>query len=157
MSPIPEKAAWKVDSLLQSWSNLYAYAYPPTTLIRPCLNKLQEEQAEILLVAPLWPNQEWFPDLIALSIDFPLVLPSSRTMLKQTFSHHFHPSPAVLNLHVWRLSADPSKRRDFIRKCPRDSLFHRGDFLGDNINQNEFLSLNGADLEKWIHSIRLYR
>ena len=35
MSPIPEPEAWKVDSLVQSWEGLYAYAYPPTALIRP--------------------------------------------------------------------------------------------------------------------------
>ena len=26
MSPIPETATWKVDSLVQSWAGLYAYA-----------------------------------------------------------------------------------------------------------------------------------
>ena len=39
MSPIPEPMSWKVDSLVQSWRNPYAYVYPPTSLIRACLNK----------------------------------------------------------------------------------------------------------------------
>ena len=34
ISPIPESEDWKVDSLVQSWEGLYAYAYPPTALIR---------------------------------------------------------------------------------------------------------------------------
>ena len=38
MSPIPEPKAWKVDSLVQSWEGLYAYAYPPMALIRQTLN-----------------------------------------------------------------------------------------------------------------------
>ena len=40
MSLIPEPEAWKVDSLVQSWEGRYAYAYPPTALIRQTLNKL---------------------------------------------------------------------------------------------------------------------
>ena len=32
---------WKVDSLVQNWDGLYAYAYPPTSLIRACLNKVR--------------------------------------------------------------------------------------------------------------------
>ena len=39
MSPIPEPMSWKVDSLVQSCRNPYAYVYPPTSLIRACLNK----------------------------------------------------------------------------------------------------------------------
>ena len=39
--------------------------YPPTSLIRACLNKVRTENVEIVLIAPGWPNQEWFPDLRA--------------------------------------------------------------------------------------------
>ena len=60
MSPIPEPEAWKVDSLVQSWEGMYAYAYPPTALIRQTLNKLILHRAELILIAPLWPKQECF-------------------------------------------------------------------------------------------------
>ena len=58
VSPIREEASWKVDSLVQNWDGLYAYAYPPTSLIRACLNKVRTENVEIVLIAPGWPNQE---------------------------------------------------------------------------------------------------
>ena len=64
VSPIREETSWKVDSLVQNWDDLYAYAYPPTSLIRACLNKVRTENVEIVLIAPVWPNQEWFPDLL---------------------------------------------------------------------------------------------
>ena len=81
---------------------LYAYTctYPPTSLIRACLNKVRTENVEIVLIAPGWPNQEWFPDLLDLAIDFPITLPPVQKLLKQTFSHHFHPHPWNLNLHT---------------------------------------------------------
>ena len=51
-------ASWKVDSLVQNWDGLYAYAYPPTSLIRACRDKVRTENVEIVLIAPGWPNQE---------------------------------------------------------------------------------------------------
>ena len=52
VSPIREETSWKVDSLVQNWDGLYAYAYPPTSLIRACLNKVRTENVEIVLIAP---------------------------------------------------------------------------------------------------------
>ena len=115
VSPIREETSWKVDSLVQNWDGLYAYAYPPTSLIRACLNKVRTENVEIILIAPVWPNQEWFPDLLDLSIDFPITLPPVQKLLKQTFSHHFHPHPWLLNLYAWRLSKDSTRREDFLK------------------------------------------
>ena len=136
MSPIPDKTTWKVDCLIQNWRNLYAYAYPPTNLIRPCLNKVMLDQPELILIAPWWPNQEWFPDLLALSVDFPWPLPISRSLLKQTFSHQFHTRPEILNLHAWKLSPDLLKRRVFLGKCPKGSLFLQGNLLQEYMKTN---------------------
>ena len=78
VSPIREETSWKVDNLVQNWNGLYAYAYPPTSLIRACLNKVRTENVEIVLIAPGWPNQEEFPDLLDLPLDFPITLPPGR-------------------------------------------------------------------------------
>ena len=51
VSPIREETSWKVDSLVQNWDGLYAYAYPPTSLIRACLNKVRTENVEIVSLA----------------------------------------------------------------------------------------------------------
>ena len=56
VSPIREETSWKVDNLVQNWNGLYAYAYPPTSLIRACLNKVRTENVEIVLIAPGWPQ-----------------------------------------------------------------------------------------------------
>ena len=99
VSPIREETSWKVDNLVQNWNGLYAYAYPPTSLLRACLIKVRTDNVEIVLIAPGWPNQEEFPDLLDLPLDFPITLPPVQKLLKQTFSHHFHPHPWLLNLH----------------------------------------------------------
>ena len=74
-SPIPDPRAEAVDSMLQSWSGHLLYAFPPLSLIRQTLNKVQRDQAEMILIAPCWANQEWFPDLLALLVEAPRELP----------------------------------------------------------------------------------
>ena len=104
---------WKVDSLVQNWNGLYAYAYPPTSLIRACLSEVRTENVEIVLIAPGWPNQECFPDLLDLAIDFPITITPVQELLKQTFSHHLHPLPWNLNLHSIDVIKGFHKERGF--------------------------------------------
>ena len=76
-------------------------------------DKVMLDQPELILIAPWWPNQEWFPDILV--VDFPWPLPISRSLIKQTFSHQFHARPEILNLHAWKLSPDLHKERDFLQ------------------------------------------
>jgi hypothetical protein len=50
-----------VDALKQSWRGERVFAYPPTQLILPTLRKIQEEDAEAVLVVPTWQTQPWWP------------------------------------------------------------------------------------------------
>ena len=79
--------------------------------------------------------------LLDLLIDFPISLPPVQKLLKQTFSHHFHPHPWLLNLHAWRLSRDSTRREDFLKRLPKGSLY-----LRDN-PQRGFTNLSGRCLE----------
>ena len=63
-APMADPALMGTDALLQCWDHLQAYAFPPFRLVRHVLNKfLESANCELTLVAPWWPQQEWFPDL----------------------------------------------------------------------------------------------
>ena len=62
---------------------------------------------------------------VQLSIDFPITHALMRTLLKQSFSHLFHPGPQSLSLHTWGLSVDTLSKDTFLNRCPRGSLYHR--------------------------------
>ena len=49
-----------------------SYAFPPFCLIGRCLRKVREEKASLVLVAPIWRSQSWYPALLELLIDLPL-------------------------------------------------------------------------------------
>ena len=70
MSPVPEPRALAVDALSQDWQGMSMYMFPPFPL------KLRSTQAaEVILIAPWWPKQSWFPHLLRLCVEHPLACP----------------------------------------------------------------------------------
>ena len=90
-APAWEPKAAGVDAFLQPWDNLQAYAFPPIAIIRRVLLKLRaSHHCDLTLIAPFWPQREWFPDLLELLSDIPIELPKRRDLLRQPHFHRFH-------------------------------------------------------------------
>ena len=96
-----------------NWTNLSAYAYPPTALLHKVIQKIKQYHCLIIIIAPGWPGMPWFWDLVQLSTEIPLQLPMSTTLLKQSHKYVFHNNPQQLNLHAWCLGADNSQEHGF--------------------------------------------
>ena len=84
------------------WNNQSLYIYPPTNLLVRIVRKLASEPCQVLLIAPFWPSQPWFWDLVHLATDRPRALPSMPKLLKQpgsngVFDKHYR----LRRLHVW--------------------------------------------------------
>ena len=75
VSPIPDPRAWDIDALNINWTNLTAYAYPPTALLHKVIQKIRQCHCLITIIAPGWPGMPWFWDLVQLSTEIPLQLP----------------------------------------------------------------------------------
>ena len=60
-----------MDALSISWKGVIGYAYPPIVLIPKVLQKIQEGGCKIILIAPFWTRQPWFPILTQLLVDYP--------------------------------------------------------------------------------------
>ncbi|KAI2654623.1 Transposon Ty3-G Gag-Pol polyprotein [Labeo rohita] len=69
------------DALAQDWPNLLLYAFPPTSLIPQILKRVREQRHKLLLVAPLWRTQPWFPELCQLLCAAPWPIPLRRDLL----------------------------------------------------------------------------
>ena len=81
VSRFPQPGAWHTDVLSLNWKNLLRYGFLPFNMISFCITKIRHEQAEIVLVAPYWTSQCWFPSLIELETDIPLLLYTSNSLL----------------------------------------------------------------------------
>lgn len=88
-----------MDALAHSWLwGLCKYVFPPESLLAKALYKVQEDEESILLVAPYWPNRNWFPELMLLTTTPPWQIP-----LRKDLQHVMAPTPDLWNLHEWSL------------------------------------------------------
>ena len=116
-SPASDPRAAGTDALLQPWDDLQAYAFPPIAIIRRVLLKLRSSKnCELTLIAPFWPQRDWFPDLLELLSDVPITLSDRRDLLRQPHFHRFHQNLPMLRLTALRLSSgSPSKPVSLLR------------------------------------------
>ena len=69
-----------VDSLSYGWNwQETTYAYPPICLINRVLQKVLTDGAyDLILILPVWPHQSWWPTLMSVLTEVPLILPHRR-------------------------------------------------------------------------------
>jgi len=113
----PDPGAMLTDAFQTSWKELEGYAFPPFALIGRCLQKVRTEQSTIVLVAPVWQNQVWFPMLLDLAVEFPLLLAHSNDLLLDPKDQ---PHPLVrtnrLRLAAWKISGNNTQQQVFQKK-----------------------------------------
>ncbi|KAK9969751.1 hypothetical protein ABG768_027900, partial [Culter alburnus] len=89
------------DTLAHSWPRgLRKYAFPPVSLLAQTLCKVREDEEQVLLVAPYWPNRTWFPELSLLATAPPWPIPLRKDLLSQRWGTLWHPRPDLWKLHV---------------------------------------------------------
>ena len=155
VSPIPDPRAWNIDALNINWTNLTAYAYPPTALLHKVIQKIKQCHCLIIVIAPGWPGMPWFWDLVQLSTEIPLQLPVSTTLLKQSHNYVFHNNPQQLNLHAWCLGADNSKNKASLWRWQRELLPLSSHQQVPSTGQSGPYLKNGAEKIRWISPLHL--
>ena len=115
----PDPFAMATDAFCISWKDKGGYAFPPFALIGRCLQKVREERATLVLVAPTCSAQAWCPTLLELLISDPLLLPKRRDLLTDPFNR-FHPMED-LQLAAWKVSGDSTMIWEYQRGLPSSS------------------------------------
>ena len=103
VSPVPDPKAWHVDAFSCRWTGMLSYAFPPWPLLGKVLRKARLEEAKMILIAPNWPAQSWYPELLDLTHVPPLRLQLQDRSLLQPRSGVPHGNVHLLNLHAWLL------------------------------------------------------
>lgn len=146
---LPTYASWKpgpgckvVDAFSFLWTENFYYAFPPFSLLGRMVQKIRRDQSMCLVIAPIWPTQSWYTDLLQILIDNPIILPTRRTLLTILIksTNKVHPLWDKMKLMACLVSGNLMKVETFLQRQPV-SLWHPGD-LGqrDNI---PFTSENG--------------
>ena len=126
MSWKPDPGALATDALNQPWGNINSYAFPPFSLIGRCLSKIRREEVQrVVLIAPLWTAQPWFPDLMRMLYREPILLPSHNSLLRNHRNER-HPMGSQLNLVAWPVSGVASKTKAFQSELQLSFFRHGG-------------------------------
>ena len=127
VSPVPDTMATAVDALRLSWDDPDVYAFPPAAILGKVVEKLQNTPSRrIILIAPRWPNMTWFWDLVTMSSQIPLSLPTLPNLLAQPFNQIPHRNLTNLNLHAWLLEPQQSRSKVSLRQWQQELRLLKG-------------------------------
>lgn len=117
----PEPNAIAVDAFSLTWNNkaLY-YIFPPFSLICRILQKLEEDKATTILVAPIWPTQVWWPNLIQMIKGNCYLLPKANILHLVHKPEQKHPL-TKMRLAVFYISGKHCECREFRETLKRSS------------------------------------
>ena len=115
----PNPGAVAVDAFSIQWSQYVFYAFSPFSVIMRTLQKIQQDQATGLLLAPFWPTQAWWPTLTRMLIQAPLVLPNRKdTLYLSQDPSAVHPLNNQMSLLLCHLSGNICRVKEFHRQLP---------------------------------------
>lgn len=116
VSYLPDNGAFAVNAFSLSWNNdLQMYAFPPFSVIGHLLQKLREDTANITLVAPIFPSQPWFPQLLQQISGQSYILPKLNNLL-------YHPTKNIqhrltkMRMGAFKLSGNASSVQAYQNK-----------------------------------------
>ncbi len=74
----PDPEAMAVDAFTVKWNGKFCYLFPPFSLLNRSLQKMVVEEVQTLvLIAPIWPTQVWFPQILHHVCQQSYILPSN--------------------------------------------------------------------------------
>ena len=111
----PDQQAFAIDAFSILWANIKFYAFLPFSLIGASITKIKQEGASGIMIIPLWNTKFWFPIMVSLLQDFPVILPQN--ILALPFNQDQQP-PLYLKMKLLavRLSSHSSDIQTFHQK-----------------------------------------
>ena len=114
----PDPGAVAVDAFHLSWKRYTPYMFPPFSLISRVLQKIQRERVQRIIIVPKWPTQTWWPVLMRMLIDNPVLLPNRKKPSSPEMIYPLYPKMELLMCH---LSGDLLKAKEFRQKLQGSS------------------------------------
>lgn len=129
----PDPFAVFVDAFSRNWNMLgNFYAFPPFSLILSCLQKIASEKAKGILIVPFWTTQPWFPKLMRMLYQTPMILP--KDILTLPFSNaRPHSQNKTLILLACPVSGKCSETEEFRMNLPKSYVPPGGHPLSNNM------------------------
>ena len=112
----PDPMAEATDAFVQDWTLIRGYAHPPWCLISRVLSKAQAQAATLVVVVPLWQTQAWFPQLMSMLIDEPILLPHDQMIVEPSPNCDAPMKENFPQLVACKVSGCALKKKEFQKK-----------------------------------------
>jgi len=132
VSYLPDDKALAVNAFSLSWTNIFSYMFPPFSILGKVLQKLEQDEAEAVLVAPLFSTQTWFPKLLQMISGPAFLLPKPQHILKHP-SHQMPHRLVKMSLGVFKISGNKCAAKAFQETLPISFCALGGQEQRDNI------------------------
>jgi hypothetical protein len=119
-----DPGAIHIDAFTLDWDMFdCCYIFPPFSVLNRCVRKIRQDQAQAIVIAPVWPTQTWFPILMKMLTRKPVILPRKNFLF---LPHQIkeHPLRRKLVLMACRVSGVYTENKDFLEQQPTLSCHH---------------------------------
>ena len=155
VSYVPDKGAFAINAFSLSWNNgLQMFAFPPFSVIGHLLQKLTEDTAEIILVAPIFPTQPWFPHLLQQISGQCYILPKIEQILHHPTKNIKH-RLTKMRMGVFKLSGNALSVQAYQNKLVPLSCSPGGNPLPNSMGHISKDGCNFVHNNRWIKLIHL--
>ena len=120
VSYLPDKNAYAINAFSLQWNHKLLYAFPPFSVIGRVIQKVCEDKAELVLIAPIFPSQLWFPQLLKQVSGQCYVLPKTDRILYLPGLERKHRLTSM-RMGAFRLSGNPLSVQDYQKTLPTSS------------------------------------
>lgn len=88
---MPDPSCFHVDAFSLNWNIGFCYAFPPFAVVGKVLQKIRAEKSRVLVVAPNWGSQSWYPYYISMAKTKILYMGPNKKLLTCPYSNSAHP------------------------------------------------------------------
>jgi hypothetical protein len=154
----PDPLAAKTDAFTMKWTEGVMYIFPPFCLIGRCLSKIQLEEAEAVLITPIWGTQPWYAKILHMLIDYPVLIPKTSEVLTDPWGT-MHPliEQDKMILAAWRISGRNGEQKDFQKKLSKSWKTPAGQAQNPLTSQPGTSGFAGAWQGRWIPFMPLWQ
>ena len=99
-SYLPDSTVAVIHAFTASWKNLNVYCFPPFSLLGRVMQKVKLEEVDMTLIAPVWPTQHLFPEILNSIVEASYLIPQQRMFLYQPHNPSLTHPLTKMNLAV---------------------------------------------------------
>ena len=101
---------------------------PPWNLVVRVLSKVEERAADLILVAPIWPSQPWYPKLLGLLVANSMIINPQEEVMAEIAAQLQELTPPMA---VWPISGNTTRVKNFQVRLQTSCCYH-GERSGHN-------------------------